>query len=94
MARRKGKSKQRKRRRKPVKASGGARALAIALPVAAVAVIGIVAYLVFFTGKPPARPDVSGRTFTPRKIAPKAKSLAELLAMSPAQLAEDRKSVV
>jgi hypothetical protein len=56
--------------------------------VAAVAVIGIVAYLVFFTGKPPARPDVSGRTFTPRKIAPKAKSLAELLAMSPAQLAD------
>ncbi|MBC8373787.1 MAG: tetratricopeptide repeat protein [Planctomycetes bacterium] len=88
MAQRKRKSRPRKRTQKPARPSKGAKALAIAASVAIIAAIGIVVYLVFFAGKHAATPGVSDKTFTPPKITRKAKSLNELLAMSPAQLAD------
>ena len=88
MSQRKKKSRPRKRTQEPVKPPRATKALTIALPAAAIAAIGIVVHLVFFAGKPAAAPAVSDNTFTPAKIMRKAQSLGELLAMSPAQLAD------
>ena len=85
MAQRKKKSKPQKRTQEPGKA---AKALAIAASVAIIAAIGIGAHFIFFAGEPSATLSVAKSTFTPPKITRKAKSLNELLSMSPSQLAE------
>ena len=78
MSQRKRKSRPRKRTQKPAKPSKAAKALTITLPLATIAALGIVVHIVFFAGKPAATPTVTR----------KAQSLDDLLAMSPAQLAD------
>jgi len=74
--------------RKPAKPPKAAKALAIAVPGAAIAAIGIVIHFVFFADQPAATPAVANSNFTLPKNTRKAQSLSELLAMSPAQIAD------
>jgi hypothetical protein len=59
------------------------------LPVVTIAVLALVAYLVFFSNKPSIpTPAATASTFTAPTVTRKAASLDELLKMSPEQLAD------
>jgi len=74
---------------KPPKPSKAKKALKIAVPLLTVATLALVAYLVFFSGKPATTtPSIAAKTFTAPKITRKAQSLNDLLKMSPRQLAD------
>ena len=88
MSRRKRKSKPQKRTRKSAKPPKSSRAFAILVSVTIIAALVLVAHFVFFAGKQSATPAIVKNVFTPKAFTRKAKSLKELLAMSPAQLAE------
>jgi len=83
------KSRPRKQQQEPPKASRARKALNIALPVLTVAVLAVVAYLVFFSNKPSTpTPTAATSTFTAPGAMRKAESLDELLKISPEQLAD------
>ncbi len=95
MSKKKRKSRARKPAPKPPEASRAKKALNIALPVLAVAVLALVAYLVFFSNKPsiptPSSPSPSGmaaRAFDVPKYSRKAHTLNDLLDLPVEQLAD------
>jgi hypothetical protein len=89
MSKKKSESRARKPAPKPPEASRARKALKIALPVLTVAVLALVAYLVFLSNKPStSTPTVATSTFTAPTVTRKAASLDELLKMTPEQLAD------
>ena len=88
MAQRKKKSKPRKRTRESVKPPKSDRTFAILTSLTIIAALVLVVHFVFLRDKPPTTPAVANYTSAPTKSTRKAKSLAELLSMSPAQLAD------
>jgi len=89
MSKKKRKNRARKPAPKPPEASRARKALNIALPVLTVSVLTLVAYLVFFSNRPStSTPTVATNAFTSPTVTRKAKSLDDLLKMSPEQLAD------
>ncbi|MBL7221878.1 MAG: hypothetical protein ISS69_17345 [Phycisphaerae bacterium] len=88
MAQRKKKSRPQKRTCKSVKPPKGDRTFAILTSLAIIGVLVLVVHFVFLRGKPSTTPPIARDTFTPKEFMRKAKSLAELLSMSPAQLVD------
>lgn len=89
MSKKKRKCRARKPAPKPPEASRAGKALNIVLPVITVAVLALIAYLVFFSNKhSTSTPTASTSNFTAPTVTRKAASLDELLKMTPEQLAD------